>query len=53
MLRTYTEDQKTKSDTYFDVAGNKVKTVVFEYKEDGSFVGTKTYDAEGKEVRQP
>jgi len=53
MLRTYTEDQKTKSDTYFDVLGNKVKTVVFEYKEDGSFVGTKTYDAEGKEVRQP
>jgi hypothetical protein len=53
MLRTYTEDQKTKSDTYFDVIGNKVKTVVYEYKEDGSFVGTKTYDAEGKEVREP
>ncbi len=53
MLRTYTEDQKTKSDSYFDVAGNKVKTTVYEYKEDGSFAGMKTYDAEGAEVRQP
>lgn len=51
MARTYTEDQKTKSDSYFDTNAIKVKTVVYEYKEDGSFAGTKTYDAEGKEVR--
>jgi hypothetical protein len=50
MARTYTEDQKTKSDSYFDINGIKVKTVVYEYKEDGSFGGTKTYDAEGKEI---
>ena len=53
MLRTYTEDQKTKSDSYFDAIGTKVKTVVYEYKEDGSYAGTKIYDAEGKQVRQP
>jgi hypothetical protein len=53
MRREYNEDQTTKSDTYFDDAGNKVKTLMYEYKDDGSFAGTKTYDAEGKEVRQP
>jgi hypothetical protein len=50
MGRAYTEDQKPKSESYFDVTGNKVKSVVYEYKEDGTLAGTKTYDGDGKAI---
>jgi hypothetical protein len=53
MLKAYTEVQKPQSESYFDMTGNKVKTVMYEYKEDGSFKGTKSYDAEGKEIKEP
>lgn len=49
MVRTY-EDQRVKSDTYFDLLGAKLKTIVYNYAQDGSFKGTKSYDAEGKEI---
>jgi len=50
MVRTYEEDQKVKSDAYFDILGAKLKTTVYEYAQDGSFKGMKNYDAAGKEI---
>jgi len=52
-VKTYGEDGKIKSETWYDVTGLKLKTSMYEYAEDGTLKGTKTYDAEGKEITVP
>ena len=52
LVKSYREDQKIKALAYFDMAGAKVKTTLFEYAEDGKFKGKKHYDAEGKEIKE-
>lgn len=51
MTKSYREDQKPLTETYFDTAGVKVKTRMFEYAEDGKFKGIKLYDAEGNAIK--
>ncbi|MBM4352335.1 MAG: hypothetical protein FJ109_00845 [Deltaproteobacteria bacterium] len=53
LVKAYDEDGKIKSETCFDVTGLKLKTTMYEYAEDGTLKGTKTYDAEGKEITVP
>jgi len=49
-IKTYMEDQRPKSEAYFDTAGVKLKTKMFEYDEEGKFKGIKFYDAEGRKI---
>jgi len=50
LVRTYAEDQKPETISYFDLAGVKVKTTKYEYGDDGSLKSTTHYDAEGKVI---
>jgi len=51
LVKTYTEDQKPATEAFYDVAGAKVKTKIFEYSPEGEFKAVKLYDASGNPVQ--
>jgi hypothetical protein len=52
-IKAYEDDQKLKSDSFFDANGAKLRSAVYEYDETGKIKTVRHYDATGKEVAAP